>query len=920
MKVFRKLVFSSLIVIISQISIYSSEIVGVVKDASTNELLVGAVVYIKESNISTISGLDGSYRLKKLTPGNYTLVCNYINYNPQESTVSLTDNNSKINIDYTIKPKVTELDEVTVMVHRDKSTELSARENERLSANIMNAVSAKSIELSPDLNVASVVQRMSGVTMERNSSGEGQYAVLRGMDKRYNYTLVNGIKIPSPDNKHRFVPLDIFPAELLDRLEVTKSLTADMEGDATGGVINMIMKDASENFTFQTNLTIGYNSRFIDNSLIYFPKKNVILKSPREVNGKDYSATMSDFNNKSGLLLKQNLNPNYTSGFAIGNRFFDKKFGFIFAANVQNNYKGANSTLFDEEMIQTEQNVRVTEQNIRTYYENQFQFGFHTKADYQFNTRNKLELYNAYIDSENSQVRQNNSTNFKLNYDPANGNLDMALQTRIRNTFQKIWVSHLQGNHVLFNNIELNWSGVYSVANNRIPENTQINIDLLRQNFVDNIYADADGSTRRWEHNSDNNYAGYLNIEKKFNLNTNEVSVKTGGLYRNKIRTNSYVNYRFKPLNGDQRYGMHYNTLDEITWTVTTPFGSVGPLEYDANESITSGYLMSKFQSQKININVGLRSEYTNQGYYMYFPNAGEKPEGEQVYNDLLPSFLLKYSPQNTTNWRVSYFKSINRPGFFEIVPYQIINEDYEEYGNKNLKRAFIDNIDFRWEFFPKATEQVLIGLFYKKIKDPIEFAYYSVNQRQSGYSPLNLGNANNYGLEIDVIKYLRIIGVKANYTYTLSSITTPKILYIYDETNTLKKTTPNQTRPLSGQAEHVANMSLMYKHTRWGLDAQLSGAYTGEKIVIVSQYLNSDYWQEAAIQFDASAEKKFKYGFSTFIKISNILNAPNRIYIKTTNVYNDKYPLQDSKNGKTLIREDYYGRIFFIGLRYKII
>src|SRR5690554_7163703 len=64
------------------------------------------------------------------------------------------------------------------------------------------------------------------------------------MNKRYNNTLVNGIKIPSPDNQNRYVPLDIFPAVFLERLEVYKSLTADMEADAIGGTVNMVMKDA----------------------------------------------------------------------------------------------------------------------------------------------------------------------------------------------------------------------------------------------------------------------------------------------------------------------------------------------------------------------------------------------------------------------------------------------------------------------------------------------------------------------------------------------------------------------------------------------------------------------------------------------------------------------------------------------------
>ena len=117
---------------------------------------------------------------------------------------------------------------------------------------------------------------MSGVTMERNSSGEGQYAFLRGMDKRYNYTLVNGLKIPSPDNKNRFVPLDIFPSELLDRLEVTKSLTADMEGDGIGGAVNMVMKDAPQQRLLTVNVQTGYNSHFFDNDFQSFAHGDIV--------------------------------------------------------------------------------------------------------------------------------------------------------------------------------------------------------------------------------------------------------------------------------------------------------------------------------------------------------------------------------------------------------------------------------------------------------------------------------------------------------------------------------------------------------------------------------------------------------------------------------------------------------------------
>ena len=146
------------------------------------------------------------------------------------------------------------LEGVTVIANNPGRTEAGARGIERAAMNVVNVMSAKAIELSPDITVANVIQRMSGVTIERNSSGEGQYAILRGMDKRYNYTLINGVKIPSPDNKNRFVPLDIFPSEMLDRLEVTKSLTANMEGDGIGGAVNLIMKDAPSERQFYSKL------------------------------------------------------------------------------------------------------------------------------------------------------------------------------------------------------------------------------------------------------------------------------------------------------------------------------------------------------------------------------------------------------------------------------------------------------------------------------------------------------------------------------------------------------------------------------------------------------------------------------------------------------------------------------------------
>lgn len=911
--------FILLFLIFTSIHVTAASINGKVTDKNTGELLVGCTVYIEELKKGTVTGFDGSYLIRDIAPGNYTIRCSFIGYETEQQSVSINSDGATLTINFLLTPAHNSIDEVLVTGIYERNTERSARATEKNAANIINVMSAKAIELSPDLNVANVIQRMSGVTMERNSSGEPQYAILRGMDKRYNYTLVNGVKIPSPDNKHRYVPLDIFPSELLDRVEVTKSLTSDMEGDASGGVVNMIMKDAPAKFTFHVNGALGYNSMFLSDDMVSYKLSDILYKSPREEYSKDYRASMDDFQNASGKFSTGAALPNGIAGITLGNRFADNRLGVIVAANFQNFNKTNTSLFFDNEMIQTEKTVRLTNERFREYFENQKQYGIHNKFDFKINSRHKLEWYNAYISASNAQIRESNSINYKLNYDPANGFEDRSYQTRIRSQYQSILISNLQGRHKTGERLSIDWSAIYSLAKNRLPEQTHINIDNLIQNFIDNIYVDADGSTRRWEHNSDRDYTAQLNLKYNTDIRSAKLTIKTGGLFRNKQRENDYVNYRFKPINGNQRYGIDYNTLDEITWTLYTPAGSVGPLVYDANEKIGAGYLNGSILSDKLFISAGVRAEYTNQGYFMYFPDAGSSPDGNQTYLDILPSVQLKYMPIESINWKASYFRSINRPGFFEIVPYQIINEEYNEFGNKDLRRAQIDNFDLRWEYFPNQTEQLMVGLFLKNLKDPIEYAYFTTNYRQYGYGPVNLGDARNLGAEVDFLKYLRNFGIKANYTFTHSQIVTPKAYFGMDESGSYKRMFEDQKRPLAGQAMHVANLSLLYKNTRNGWDAQLASSYTGEKINIASHYLNSDYWQAPIFQLDASVDKDFKNGLSVFAKVTNLANSRRREYIKTTNPYNDKFPKPDYNKNYTLIRDETFGRTLLMGIRYKM-
>jgi len=913
-----RIVLFVFLILLSSVVSATQSLNGIVRDASTGELLIGANVYLKNNRQhGTTTGFDGSFVLTGLKPGKAMLVCSYISYQTLEQEVEVRPG---LKIELSLVSAENMLEDI-VILSSSGGSEVAVRNIERLSPNVMNVVGARSIEISPDLSVANILQRVSGVVMERNSTGEGQFAILRGMDKRYNTTLVNGVKIASPDNKQRFIPLDIFPGELLDRLEVSKTQTADKEGDATGGSINMVMKDAPARFELRLNAATGYNGVFIDKPFVGYDYRNIIRQSPYEKNGKDYTATIADFGTKIKALEYKAPMPNLVAGVSIGNRFLQNRLGWIVAANYQHIYKGSEGIFYGDYMNQNASTVIVDKYEERTYNEEQIQYGIHSKLDFKWNNRHKLSWYNAYINSRNPSYRYIFGTSLSLNYNPPL-NSNQSYQTRLRLTDQQIFASTLQGEHRLNPRLNINWSAVLSSAALQRPAQAYVEMDNTRVNGNDDIFVDSDGNIHRWEHNKDVDASGIVHANYTVPTSHGVLTLQSGALYRTKKRDNFWIEYSLKPENLNQRLGTHFETINDIhqiSWYVGNPKGSMGPLDYEAHENIAAAYLQAKMEFEKGEMIVGVRHEYTDQGYYLLIKSLVHEQNGGQKYHDILPNIHLKYSPEANTNWRMSYYRSINRPGFFEIVPYMVVSEDYTEYGNPDLRRATIDNVDLRWEMFPGPTEQLMVGAFYKHIDSPIEFAYFSKNDRQYGYGPRNLGNANNFGLEVDIIKFIREIGFKANYTYTYSAIKTPKVYYAVNDKGYTEKLFKDQVRPLVGQAGHVANLSLLYKNTRQRIDAQLALAYTGEKIVIASHFLNSDYWQKPMLQLDFSAEKRFKNGLSVFIKANNLLDTPSVEFIKTHNDANNQFPHQSAESGETIIRNMKFNRSILSGIRFKL-
>ncbi len=912
------------IILLATISSFAQNIKGKVVDAATGEPLVGATVSLDNTKIKTLVRLDGNFVFYKLAPATYTVKVRYAGYKIGKGIVVTVGETGTKTVDVNLESIATELESVSVNTSATKDGDKGARRIEKIADPLMNVLSAKTIQLLPDITVANALQRVSGVTIEKSGSGEGRYPIIRGMEKRYINTLVNGIKIPSPDNKSRYIPLDLFPSELLERLEVSKSLTPSMEGDAIGGTINLVMKDAPSQLLLQANGSIGYNNILSDQPYQKFDKGAIAKQSPNEKLGNPtYTAVPTDFSVAHLNYTSKSAPVNSTFGITVGNRFGAKKqFGFIVSGSYQNIFKGANSTFFlPDAQPGVNNNPQFVDLTARKYSTQSQRMGLNAKFDYQINKNNKIALINTFVRLDDYQTRYISDTIA----------LNSLIDEKYRSTwqYQSIYNTTLQGFHNITPTTKLDWSLVYSIANNHVPDQAEfvhehpVVITSLSSDYLQSL-------AHLWIHNSDKDYAAYANIAKNVKISDKSLEVKLGGLVRNKLRDNFYNSYSLKPQLSSGSSNQTYTNINSAVFIfnpvsagMPTPNGN----NYTFNETVSAGYIQGKLLiSKQLEALGGVRVEHTFQTYNTQLGTDVAARSGTIQYTDVLPSLQFKYSLDRKQSLRLAYYKALARPGFAELIPDGPASyETFPERGNpQGLNHTTSDNIDFRYELFPGKADQVLLGVFYKNIQDPIEFAAVKTGVTSQTLIPSNFGTATNYGFEAVVAKYIGSFGILANYTFTQSQITTSKLYSYRDASNVIKSRFQDETRPLQGQSKHIGNVSLIYKNPKIGFDIQTAFVYTGERVALVSPYYGLDYWQAPTAQLDLSFEKRVVKKLSFYCKINNLTNTPYKLFLRQSyntflaNSGSRVLSLQTDPDNKIYVQKDYYKTSFLFGLRYK--
>ncbi|HEY5326022.1 MAG TPA: TonB-dependent receptor, partial [Mucilaginibacter sp.] len=655
--------------------------------------------------------------------------------------------------------------------------------------------------------------------------------------------------------------------------------------------------------------------------------------------------------------------PNADASLTIGDRFLNNKLGVVFSGTYRNDYAGNNTfQVVQGNTVGTAPNINSqdSETNFQDSYNRKYssqlnRIGTIASIDYKFNDNNSINLFGTYLQLNEYRVRQTEDLVYGgYSYKGYHYTNEIDNLTETRSDLQSIYNITLKGKHKISNAFSFDWTLANSEAFHKQPDvaefqthyNTSPDYNtghneptpgspgsstFVTPDIINGpVYVGSE--SRIWVHNTDKDISGYLNLHIDTKVFGHTALFSTGLIVRHKNRDNFVDKYDLPHGFDSGSIYEQYVSVQASTFTFApSPDNARGssfsdPGVYTFEENVQGLYGMVNYLiSNRFNIIFGLRAENTYQYYDSSLPATFAGKSASVTYTDYLPSINAKYQLSDNQAIRASYFQSILRPAYADLIPYPdaTTNDTYVTVGNYNLQHTTINNYDLRYEVFPGAFDELLVGAFFKYLINPIEQQFTNTTNSNVGTGsslvlmPVNLGNAHNYGLEFSAKKFFGDIGIGANYTYTNSLITSLKEI---DVTNAVAIQFKNQTRPLQGQASNLGNLSLLYKNTKNGLDAQLALSYKGESIQAVSKYYDLDTWEKASVNLDFSAQKTFGKRYTLFVKVNNILNTPYELLIKQNNINNYvgilKYPHQESPNYTTVEYDQYYAR-YNLGFRF---
>ena len=290
-------------------------IIGRVTDKAHNSLPGASVAIANGTGVT--SDLNGNFRIANLKPGTYTVTISYVGFQPVTQTITIGSGDEK-HADFVMNEGV-KLDEVTVT--GVFSNQRKALQMQKSAMGVTNVVSADQVGKFPDSNIGDALKRINGINVQYDQ-GEARFGQVRGTSSDLTAVTINGNRLPSAEGDTRNVQLDLIPADMIQTIEVNKVVTADMDGDAIGGGINLVTKNHPSNRVLNFTASSGYS---------WISEK-----------------------------------PHWNVAGTWGDRFFGDRLGIMASASYQYAPGGSDNTEF--EYVEKKGEIQLKEAQVRQYY------------------------------------------------------------------------------------------------------------------------------------------------------------------------------------------------------------------------------------------------------------------------------------------------------------------------------------------------------------------------------------------------------------------------------------------------------------------------------------------------------------------------------------------------------------------------
>lgn len=909
---------------------------GKVTDTTGTAPLQGAIVSVDGTNRSASTDRFGEYRIANLPAGDYSITVSYIGTPDVTSSVSVPTSGAEL--DFALGADVRFMDNVLVV--GSKAAQAGAINQQRAADSIVSVIDSDGLGYFPDTTVADSLQRVPGLSIVTDQ-GEGRYVSIRGINTDLVAASINGVRTPSPEDR-RGVLLDGVPSDLLDGIEVQKSLTPDVDADSLGGIINL-------------------------KTISAFDRDGQFVRAKIEGQWNE---------------ITEEISPKATLTYS---NVFNDTFGVAVSLNYQDLRIESHNNEIGE--FGFENNVAYLNDDYehRWYDLTRERFGLVANFDWRVNENTDLylrTLFNNYVDDEVRNKFEFRDLDDSEDSDaggviapgattvPVN---EMDAEVRVREETRNIQTIALGGstdmdawtfdyevsyafadeqddnNHDVtfrFEDIQDSFPGVltFDLSN---PETPRIS---GTQSLFDAIYDpanyDLDSLEREFSINEDSEIGAHFDVSRESMIGDTPVTWKAGFKLRDreKIRDEDFLffepdlnladfardsfidNWRLanpQPTWPDPDLTQSlrsFNNPSDPDFDAEGSFFDSNIADYVIDEQILAGYFMGTFEFDQLTLVAGVRVEKTDidlEGRLVQEDDlTATVTSFSNDYTNVLPSVNAKYEFNEKLIGRAAYYAAVVRPAFGDMAPFIEINDDRDEaaVGNPNLDPYEADNFDLSLEYYPTELSVLSVGLFYKDIQDAIFGATFDIDEVPGDIDLSNLpsellngddsdaGEIGEIGTFINVDNS-EIWGVEFNYVQSLEDVNPALEGFLISANLTLtdsESTLPEGRKVrFLNQADTVWNVALGYDRGPW--DLRISANYRGNNLdELIDEDL--DRTIDDRLLVEASAKYSVNDNLQIYLEGKNLTDEPEYYYFGDEN---------------RLMQYDEFGTSWILGARY---